>query len=126
MFKLICVECVILIAILLVILILIINKTRKTKNIPKNPGKLKRMIYLLASTILGLLLSFIAHALIEINYLELAEKHGLAVPFYHGCAIAPILQIALWVLGAVGGFCLGHFWWRKIYIERVCEKRLKK
>ncbi|MFA6215109.1 MAG: hypothetical protein WC768_00900 [Patescibacteria group bacterium] len=85
---------------------------------PKNPTKFKHAVYLIAATILGILLSFIIHALIEINYLGWTEKQGIAVTFYHGCALLPIIQIGLWLFGAIGGFLLGRVWWRLVYVER--------
>lgn len=92
-------------------------------NSPKNPTKLKHVVYLIAATILGILLSFIAHAVIEINHLNWAQKQEIAVTFYHGCALSPILQAALWIAGAVGGFLLGRVWWRMIYIERTWARK---
>ena len=79
-----------------------------------------------SSTILGILLSYLAHAVIEINYLNWLASRGEAVIFYGGCALWPPLQIALWLAGAIGGFVLGRFWWRKVYVERVWAKRFKK
>jgi len=90
---------------------------------PGKPTKLKKSVYSFASIILGLLLSFIAHIVIEINYLHWLLKQGRVATFYNGCALSPALQIALLVLGAIGGFFLGRFWWRKIYVERVWEKK---
>ncbi|MCX6741049.1 MAG: hypothetical protein NTY61_01480 [Candidatus Parcubacteria bacterium] len=92
-------------------------------NTPGKPTRPKRTVYLSASVVLGLLLSIIAHALIEINYLHWALNHDRVVRFYGGCALHPALQVALLVLGAIGGFFLGRFWWRKIYIERVWENK---
>jgi hypothetical protein len=92
---------------------------------PGKPSPLKKTVYLLATTILGVLLSLIAHALIEIDYLNRAFNQGRAVTFYGGCALPPVLSIALLVMGAVGGFFLGRFWWRKVYIERVWAKKFK-
>jgi len=77
----------------------------------------------MASTILGLMLSFFVHALIEINYLHWAESHNKVITFYYSCALPLLLQISLWFIGAVGGFFLGRFWWRKIYIERSWVKK---
>jgi len=90
---------------------------------PGKPTGLKQAVYLIAATILGLILSFIVHAFIEISYLRWAENQSLTVPFYNGCALIPLLQIALLVFGVIGGFFLGRLWWRKIYIERVWVKR---
>jgi len=92
-------------------------------NAPGNPSPIKKAVYLSAAMILGLLLSFIAHALIEINYLSYALKRDWLVVFYGGCALPLALTIALLILGAVGGFFLGRFWWRKVYIERVWAKK---
>ena len=91
---------------------------------PGKPSRLKQAVYLLASTILGLLLSFLLHAFLETNYLFLAESRGWQLSFYGGCALPPLVQITLWLLGAVGGFFLGRFWWRKVYIERVWAKKI--
>ena len=90
---------------------------------PGKPTRLKQAVYLIAATVLGLILSFIVHAFIEISYLRWVDIRGLIVPFYNGCALTPLLQIALLVFGVIGGFFLGRFWWRKIYIERAWIKR---
>ncbi|MFH1822170.1 MAG: hypothetical protein ABH830_00545 [Patescibacteria group bacterium] len=92
-------------------------------NHPGKPTKLKKAAYLTAAIILGLLLSLIAHALIEINYLGRAFTQGQAVTFYGGCALPFWLQYALWIAGAIGGYFLGRFWWQKLYIEKVWEKK---
>ncbi|MFH0955760.1 MAG: hypothetical protein V1801_00910 [Candidatus Falkowbacteria bacterium] len=101
----------------------LINNKFMFFNAPGNPTSLKRRVYLFAATILGLLLSFIAHALIEIKYLRFALDNSWLVSFYNSCALPPVFSIALLVLGAVGGFFLGRFWWRKVYIERVWVKK---
>lgn len=90
---------------------------------PGKPTKLKKTIYLFATIILGLLLSIIAHAVIEINYLQRIIENREAAIFYGGCALSPWLRNALWILGVVGGYFLGQFWWRKVYVERVWVKR---
>jgi len=86
-------------------------------------SKLKKAVYVVAWTILGVLLSFIAHGVIEIKYLNRAESQGQITPFYGGCTLKPELQIALLVAGAVGGFLLGLFFWQKVYVDRF---RIKK
>lgn len=93
------------------------------------PGKatnLRKTIYLIASTVLGIFLSYLVHALIEINYLNWAQSQDKIVVFYNGCALWPWLQILLWAGGALSGFFLGRFWRRKLYVERVWVKRFKK
>lgn len=90
------------------------------------PAKFKKAVYLVATIILGVLLSFLAHAFIEIKYLDWALGQGVAVPFYLGCALPPALSLELLLFGIVGGFFLGRFWWRLVYVERVWAKRYAK
>jgi len=88
-------------------------------NAPAKPTRLKHVVYLTATTFLGLILSFMAHAFIEMGYLRWADSEGLLVPFYGGCVLPPLTQTTLWVVGALGGFLLGRSWWRKVYIKRI-------
>lgn len=103
------------------------NKFLKIKtiffNAPGNPSRLKRAAYLFFSTILGILLSLIAYAFIEIGYLRWAGSQNLVVSFYGNCALPLTMRGAFLVFGAVGGFFLGRVWWRKVYIERIWAKK---
>jgi hypothetical protein len=90
---------------------------------PGEPTKLKKIVYLIAATFLGLMLSFIAHAFIEMGYLSWAEKKGVTVAFLNGCTLSPLLQVTILGVGVIGGYLLGRLWWRKIYIEKVWIKR---
>ena len=73
--------------------------------------------------ILGVLLSVIAHGLVEIGYLKWAIANGQTVEFYNGCAFLPAVQVAIIAAGIAGGFFLGKLWWRIIYVDRVWEKK---
>lgn len=92
-------------------------------NAPPKPTRLKRVIYLFASTILGILLSFIIHALLEINYLHWVGRQNLIIASSGGCFLPTALRIGLFIFGAIGGFFLGRYWWRKVYIERIWAKK---
>lgn len=90
-----------------------------------SPGKataLKKIIYITASIFLGLILSFIAHAFIELRYLSWAASQNILVTFYGGCALSPQVRITLLLIGVIGGFYLGRLWWRKLYVERTWAK----
>lgn len=89
---------------------------------PGQPTRLKKVIYLIGFIILGLLLSLIAHAILEMSYLQWLANHERIATFYGGCALRPSIQAALWLLGAGGGSFLGLFCWRKVYVERSWEK----
>jgi hypothetical protein len=81
----------------------------------------KKIIYIVLAMILGLILSFIAHALIEIFYINnLLEKGFLPESslFNHQCYLPLFLQVFLLLAGLLGGYCLGRFGWRIVYVER--------
>ena len=80
---------------------------------------MKKAIYIIFSTLLGILLSFILHAGIEVLYIRYSEKVNWNSVFGKGlCALPVWLQIGLFIFGAVFGFLLGLFWWRLVYIEK--------
>jgi hypothetical protein len=85
--------------------------------------KNKHIIYLIAAIILGLLLSVLVHVWIETTYLNSAMAHDKDITWYGGCALSWTAQIALPILGALGGYMLGRWWWRVIYIEQRWLKR---
>ena len=89
---------------------------------PGKPTKIKNKIYLCASTILGILLSLIVYALFELNYLDWANSQGQYPDFQNDYLFLSFFII----LGAIGGFFLGKFWWRKVYIEKAWAKKKRK
>jgi uncharacterized membrane protein len=96
---------------------------------PKNlkPTPAKRVVYLVASTVLGILLSVIAHVVVEKFYLDWAIRNGKAIVWYSvfdagQCALHPAIQIGLLVVGALAGLLIGRLWWRLVYIDRIWSK----
>lgn len=89
---------------------------------PPNPTKTKHVVYLTVTTVLGILLSVLIHVGIEAAYLAWAESTGRVVHWYGSCALHPIIQVSLVILGALGGFFLGKYWWRLVYVERKWSK----
>jgi hypothetical protein len=90
------------------------------------PTKTKKIIYLISWVVLGVLLSFLAHAFIEFKYLSWADENNRVVVWYGGCALHPVLRVGLFMAGVLFGFWQGKFWWQKIYIERYWEKKFTK
>jgi len=82
------------------------------------PTKIKKLIYLITWVFLGILLSFILHALVETSYLYWSLAHEKIVIFYGGCALHPIIQTLFLLLGTTSGFFLGLFWWQKVYLKK--------
>ena len=82
-------------------------------NEPGKASSSKKAVYLTASTILGILLGAIVCGFVEMKYLSLAPN-----PFNEGYARLQILQGIILILGALCGFFVGKFWWRKIYPVR--------
>ncbi|MFA5986375.1 MAG: hypothetical protein WC819_03445 [Parcubacteria group bacterium] len=80
---------------------------------PGEPTVTKKIVYLIAATILGALVGIVACALVEFSQLN---SPG-------GDHIGPIFYWVLLLLGAVGGFLSGRVWWRKIYVEKVWARR---
>ena len=84
---------------------------------------MKKIIYYISATLLGVLLSLLAHAAIEYVYLNQAMSRGFKVKWVTfgsgaGCALPLWLQASLLLVGIIGGLLLGRRWWRIIYIEK--------
>ncbi len=83
---------------------------------------MKKNIYIFLWIILGFLLSMLAHAWAEIWYINNLLSHGSAPvdfsTFGHYCALPFWVQYSLLLVGLIGGFLAGKFFWRVVYIER--------
>lgn len=82
----------------------------------------KRPLYLTSTTVLGFLLSILAHAIIETWYLAQAETRHWTVHwtslYRNGlCALSVWAQVVLPLVGIVGGLLVGRLWWRLVYVE---------
>jgi hypothetical protein len=80
-------------------------------------NKNKKIIYIIAWIILGLLLSFIFHGTIELIYLKYASPANLnEVSVFGNVCFLPIWLIYLLpILGIIFGLCTGFFFWKKVY-----------
>ena len=84
---------------------------------------MKKYVYIFAWLVLAMMLSFIAHAVIEIGYIKYALGAGLTITDYTVfgyayCALPAWLQIGLLLAGISGGYFAGVYFWRIIYVEK--------
>jgi hypothetical protein len=89
----------------------------------KKQNKIKKIFYITLTIFLGLLLSFIVHALAEMIYLNYAFKNELEIQasYFLGvgwCALPVWVQYTFPILGIVGGYFLGIYWWNLVYVKR--------
>ena len=82
----------------------------------------KRKFYLFCMVILGILLSTIAHVLIETWYIALLigdfGTYGLGFSWESWFIIHHIATVVLLVLGILFGYWLGVRWWQIVYVEK--------
>ena len=78
---------------------------------------MKKIVYIILWIFLGLILSFIFHAVIEIIYLSWAKENNAPIHWVlnGACALPSWLIILLPVLGIIFGIWLGLIAWRKVY-----------
>ncbi len=83
---------------------------------------MKKTIYIILASLLGLLLALTANALIEMWVIDNSLAHGqLPYPYNYIVASGYLptwFGAALLFVGMVVGFLLGHSWWRIVYIEK--------
>jgi len=88
----------------------------------------KRPLYLVLTTLLGVMLSYGVHSVLELAYLWNAERNDVLVNWTQhfgvgACALPEWLQYGVLALGLIGGFLIGRIWWRWVYVERKWEKK---
>jgi len=90
----------------------------------------KRTVYLVAFSFLGLLLSTIVHAAIEIPVIDLLisdfNRWGLGLSWEQWFTLHHVGATLLWMAGIWFGYTQGKRWWRVIYIEKKFRKVLTK
>lgn len=83
---------------------------------------MKKIIYTISFTFLGVLLQFLIHGLVEIWYIGLLisdfAKYGLGFSWSQWFLIHYVGTVILFIAGALFGFWQGKFWWRRIYDKK--------
>jgi Sec-independent protein secretion pathway component TatC len=87
----------------------------------------KRTIYITSFTLLGILLSTIVHAAIEIPVINLLvadfDRYSLVLSWGQWFLVHHVGTVILWVAGVAFGYWQGKYWWQVIYVE---GKRFRK
>ena len=91
--------------------------------VPEHIPSWMRPTHLALATLLGLIISFGLHAVIELWYLSYAQSHHWVIHWtkFFGvglCALPVWLQYTLPVLGLVYGYWQGKVWWQWVYVDR--------
>lgn len=83
---------------------------------------MKKFIYLSLSAILGFLLSFLLHTLIEVSVVALLlkdfQKFSFGLDWNQLLLIHKIFTIILSLAGLIFGIWLGKKWWQYIYVDK--------
>jgi hypothetical protein len=81
---------------------------------------MKRVIYITAFIILGVLLQFLIHGFVETWYVNLLVRdyatYSLGLSWDDWYLVHDIAVIILALAGLIFGFLQGRYWWKKIYI----------
>jgi len=83
---------------------------------------MKKQIYIVSFTFLGLLLQLFIHAIVENWYIGLLlqnfDKYGFGLSWDWWYWFHFIATILLFVAGAVYGFRKGVYWWGRLYDDK--------
>ncbi|PIS05095.1 MAG: hypothetical protein COT81_02925 [Candidatus Buchananbacteria bacterium CG10_big_fil_rev_8_21_14_0_10_42_9] len=90
---------------------------------------MKKTIYIIAFSFLGILISFLVHYGIEYPVIFLLitnfETFSLGLSWDTWFLVHHVGTVILLILGASAGFFQGRYWWRVIYIEKRYPRKLK-
>ncbi len=87
-------------------------------NNPREASKFKHAVYLIASAILGILINYLMLVAIQVILLQWILHSEKNIIFYSGYPPFLILICVFLIMGAIGGFFIGRYWWRIIYVEQ--------
>lgn len=83
---------------------------------------MKRQIYIALFVLLGILLQFLLHALLEMGMISLLlgdfDRYSLGLSWRQWYQVHGVASIVLLVAGAWFGYRQGMYWWRVIYVEQ--------
>ncbi len=86
---------------------------------------MKKVIYIILFTFLGILLQLLIHGLVEIWYIGLLtgnfSRYSFGLSWHQWFLFHHIATVILFFAGALFGFWQGKFWWRRIYENKLIK-----
>lgn len=90
---------------------------------------MKKIVYITAFTVLGILLQFLLHSFVEQNYIYFLLKYfdtfSLGLSWNQLMIVHKIFSLLLLLGGILFGFLQGKYWWKYIYVDKKLEKKFK-
>lgn len=87
---------------------------------------MKRVIYIMAFTVLGIMLQMIVHVGIESWYIRLLvgnfERYNLGLSWSDWYIVHHALTAALLLAGTVFGYVQGVHWWNQVHVNGFRRK----
>ena len=81
----------------------------------------KRVIYIGAFIVLGILLQQLVHAVIELVVIQLLVadfvRYGLGLSWANWLLVHRVGSLGLWLVGIWFGWQQGRHWWQVLYVE---------
>lgn len=83
---------------------------------------MKKTVYIIAFTILGILAQFLLHAFVEVWYIGLLLKDfatfGFGLSWDAWFFIHAVVTAVFFIGGTILGFFAGKKWWQILYVEQ--------
>ncbi|HYC80097.1 MAG TPA: hypothetical protein VEC17_03655 [Candidatus Binatia bacterium] len=83
---------------------------------------MKRNLYIILFTILGLIVSFFIHAVVEVWYIKVLmndfDTYGFGLTWENWESIHNVSVVLLNIIFAWWGYKQGKKWWRILYVEK--------
>ena len=90
---------------------------------------MKRIVYIICFTLLGVIVQLLIHAVIEILYINLLlkdfQRYNLGLSWDQWFTVHYIGTIVLLIAGILLGFWQGIYWWKILYENKRTKDQLK-
>ncbi len=84
----------------------------------KKVNESQKWVYVSAAVLCGVLVSFVAHSVLEIAYINWLLVYGVAPVFSGRCTLPPLLSFSIASFGILAGLHLGLNWWQSLVSKK--------